>query len=231
MSSISSHSISRRAFLVAASATALAGCAPQRAPLVVRGPNIHPEYYAVYGPRPGEEFPLPAGRPHGVDPRYLRQEVDFTATQPAGTIVVDPGERFLYYVHERGRAIRYGVGVGRAGYQFRGNAYVGRKAPWPRWTPTASMIADNPEKNGPWARGMEPGLENPLGARALYLYNDGRDTMYRIHGTNEPTSIGENVSSGCIRMFNQDVIDLYDRAPVGTRVLVRGTTMASRALA
>lgn len=215
------NSISRRSFLVAASASALAGCAPQREPIVMRGPSIHPRYLAIYGPMPDEEFPLPAVDLGEVDPRFLRQEVEFSPSQPAGTIVVDPAERFLYYVHERGRAVRYGVGVGRAGYQFRGDAYVARKAKWPRWTPTANMIADNPEKNGPWARGMEPGLGNPLGARALYLYRNGRDTMYRIHGTNEPWSIGENVSSGCIRMFNQDVIDLYERTPTGARVLVR----------
>lgn len=192
------------------------------------GSYIPPEYYAVYGPRPDEEFPLPATNLSEVDPRFLRQEVDFPASQPVGSIVVDPGERYLYYVQSRGRAIRYGVGVGRAGYQFKGNAYVGRKATWPRWTPTANMIADNPEKNGPWARGMEPGLENPLGARALYLYSGGRDTMYRIHGTNEPSSIGENVSSGCVRMFNQDVIDLHDRAPIGAQVVVRPSVMPSR---
>jgi lipoprotein-anchoring transpeptidase ErfK/SrfK len=93
------------------------------------------------------------------------------------------------------------------------------------------MIADNPEKNGPWAGGMEPGLDNPLGARALYLYAGGRDTMYRIHGTNEPSSIGENVSSGCVRMFNQDVIDLHDRAPIGAQVIVRASVMPSRGVA
>ncbi len=223
--------VSRRSFLLTVSATALAGCAPHNEPLVASGPIIPPEYLAVYGPRPDEQFPLPAVDLSEVDPRFLRQEVAFGASQPAGTIVVDPGERFLYYVQDRGRAIRYGVGVGRAGYQFRGSAYVGRKAPWPRWTPTANMIADNPEKNGPWARGMEPGLGNPLGARALYLYNDGRDTMYRIHGTNEPESIGQNVSSGCIRMFNQDVIDLYERAPVGARVIVRPSVMPARGVA
>ena len=214
-------SISRRSFLVAASASALAGCAPQREPIVMRGPSIHPRYFAIYGPVPDEEFPLPAVDLSELDPRFLRQEVEFSPSQATGTIVVDPGERFLYYVYERGRAVRYGVGVGRAGYQFRGDAVVARKAKWPRWTPTANMIAENPEKNGPWARGMEPGLENPLGARALYLYRNGRDTLYRIHGTNEPWSIGENVSSGCIRMFNQDIIDLYERTPTGARVLVR----------
>ena len=220
------YPMSRRSFLAAASATALAGCAPQREPLVAAsGPYIPPEYYAVYGPRPDEQFPLPATDLSEVAPRFLRQEVDFSASHPVGSIVVDPGARYLYYVQSRGRAIRYCVGVGRAGYQFKGNAYVGRKASWPRWTPTANMITDNPEKNGPWAGGMEPGLENPLGARALYLYTGGRDTMYRIHGTNEPSSIGENVSSGCVRMFNQDVIDLHDRTRVGAQVLVRPSVM------
>jgi lipoprotein-anchoring transpeptidase ErfK/SrfK len=223
--------MSRRTFLAAASATALAGCAPQREPLVASGPYIPPEYYAVYGPRPDEQFPLPATDLSEVDPRFLRQEVDFPASHPVGSIVVDPGERYLYYVQSRGRAIRYGVGVGRAGYQFKGSATVGRKAVWPRWTPTPNMIADNPEKNGPWAGGMEPGLDNPLGARALYLYAGGRDTMYRIHGTNEPSSIGENVSSGCVRMFNQDVIDLHDRAPIGAQVVVRASVMPSRGVA
>jgi lipoprotein-anchoring transpeptidase ErfK/SrfK len=223
--------ISRRSFLASASAVALAGCAPQRAPLVASGPSIPAEYFAIYGPRPDERFPLPAIDLSDLDPRFLRQEVDFPFPQSAGSIVVDPGERFLYYVQGGGRAIRYGVGVGREGYQFRGDAYVARKAAWPRWTPTSNMIAENPEKNGPWAGGMEPGLDNPLGARALYLYRNGRDTMYRIHGTNEPSSIGENVSSGCIRMFNQDIIDLHDRTPVGARVLVRPSVAPSRAVA
>ena len=210
---------SRRTFLFAASAT-VAGCAPDE-PLSPDFRSFDPRILAMYGPRDDEQFPLPSLDLSEVEPRFLRQEVAFSPAQPVNTLVVDPGERFLYFVHERGRAIRYGVGVGRAGYQFRGSAYVGRKAAWPRWTPTPNMIADNPEKNGPWARGMEPGLGNPLGARALYLHNDGVDTMYRIHGTNEPWSIGENVSSGCVRMFNHDVIDLYNRAPLGTQVVVR----------
>ena len=117
------YPMSRRSFLAAASATALAGCAPQREPLVAAsGPYIPPEYYAVYGPRPDEQFPLPATDLSEVDPRFLRQEVDFSASHPVGSIVVDPGARYLYYVQSRGRAIRYGVGVGRAGYQFKGNA-------------------------------------------------------------------------------------------------------------
>ena len=123
-------------------------------------------------------------------------------------------------MREGGRAIRYGIGVGKEGLAWSGRARVGRKAAWPRWTPTASMIRREPERNARWAGGMEGGLSNPLGARALYLYDNGRDTMYRIHGTTEPWSIGQSVSSGCIRLFNQDIIDLYSRVPVGSPVVV-----------
>lgn len=134
--------------------------------------------------------------------------------------MVDPGNKFLYLVRENGRALRYGVGVGKAGLAWSGKAHVGRKAEWPRWTPTADMIRREPERNGPWRNGMEPGLTNPLGPRALYLFEGDRDTLYRIHGTTEPSTIGTNVSSGCIRMFNQDIIDLYGRVPTDTRVVV-----------
>jgi lipoprotein-anchoring transpeptidase ErfK/SrfK len=134
--------------------------------------------------------------------------------------VVDPGNKFLYLVRENGRALRYGVGVGKAGLAWSGRARVGRKAEWPRWTPTPDMIARDPERNGPWRNGMAGGPGNPLGPRALYLFDGGRDTLYRIHGTTEPGTIGTNVSSGCIRMFNQDIIDLYGRVPVDTQVVV-----------
>jgi lipoprotein-anchoring transpeptidase ErfK/SrfK len=116
--------------------------------------------------------------------------------------------------------MRYGVGVGKAGLAWSGEAEVKRKAEWPHWTPTADMIRREPERNGPWRNGMGPGLTNPLGPRALYLFEGDRDTLYRIHGTTEPHTIGTDVSSGCIRMFNQDIIDLYGRIPVNTRVVV-----------
>jgi lipoprotein-anchoring transpeptidase ErfK/SrfK len=220
--------ISRRSLIVAAAAS-LAGCSSQRQHrMYVALPWIDPAFAAMYGPMPNERFPLPAVDLSEVDPRFLRQEVEYSTREPVGTLVVDTPERHLYLVRERGRALRYGVGVGRAGFQYRGAATVARKAAWPRWTPTANMIRLNPEKNAPWANGMEPGIENPLGARALYLYNNGVDTMYRIHGTNEPWSIGQNVSSGCIRMFNQDVIDLYERIPLGTRVVVRQASAVAR---
>ena len=119
-----------------------------------------------------------------------------------------------------GRAVRYGVGVGRQGLALKGNAYVGRKAEWPSWTPTPNMIRREPERNLKYAGGMPGGLNNPLGARALYLYRNGNDTMFRLHGTNQPQSIGHAMSSGCIRMLNHDIIDLYERVPVGARVVV-----------
>ncbi|WP_243367736.1 L,D-transpeptidase [Microvirga solisilvae] len=202
---------------------ALAACVtappPQQA---VR--RIDPAYMAMYGERPDEMHPLPATDISEVDPRFLRREVAYYGREEPGTVVVDTQSRYLYLVREGGRAIRYGIGVGKEGLAWAGRATVGRKAQWPRWTPTAAMIKREPERNAKWAGGMAGGIENPLGARALYLYNNGVDTMYRIHGTTEPWSIGESVSSGCIRMFNQDVIDLYNRVPVGSPVVVlRGT--------
>jgi lipoprotein-anchoring transpeptidase ErfK/SrfK len=133
--------------------------------------------------------------------------------------VVNTPERRLYYVLGGGRALRYGIGVGREGLALRGNATVGRKAEWPNWTPTANMIRRDP-RNLQFASGVPGGPTNPLGARALYLYRNGRDTMFRIHGTNQPRSIGQAMSSGCVRMLNHDVIDLYDRVPTGSRVVV-----------
>lgn len=162
-----------------------------------------------------------------IPDRYLtreavRQEVDFWTSEPPGSVVVDPYSYFLYYVLGDNRAIRYRVGVGEAGRTFAGRATVGFKRHWPSWTPTANMIRIEPELYGPWAGGMAPGLENPLGARAMYLYRGGRDSMYRIHGTYAPSSIGNSVSAGCIRMFQQDAMDLYERVRPGARVRVLG---------
>jgi len=199
----------------------LAACASSPPEVHVEAaPGPHPAHAAMYGAQPNERFPLPATDIEGVDPRYFRQEVAYPRNDPPGTIVVDPGSKFLYLVLEGGRALRYGVGVGKEGLAWSGNARVGRKAEWPRWTPTPDMIRRDPERNERWRGGMDGGLSNPLGPRALYLYDGGRDTLYRIHGTTEPRSIGTNVSSGCIRMFNQDVIDLYNRVPVDTNVMV-----------
>ena len=136
-----------------------------------------------------------------------------------GTVIVNTGSRQLFVVLEGQQALRFGCAVGRDGFRWAGLADVGRKVMWPRWTPPKDMIERSPEK-AKWKDGMPGGPENPLGARALYLFQNGNDTLYRIHGTNEPMSIGKNASSGCIRMLNQDVIELYRRAPVGTRVVV-----------
>ncbi len=187
---------------------------------VTHAPGISAEYLAMYGDQPNETIPLPATDISEVDPKFLRRVVSYPTREAPGTIVVDTDNRFLYLVRENGRAIRYGIGVGKQGMSWRGRATVARKAQWPRWTPTAAMVAREPERNRPWAGGMQGGLENPLGARALYLYQGNRDTMYRIHGTSEPWSIGQSVSSGCIRMFNQDIIDLFSRVPTGTTVVV-----------
>ncbi|ARN82763.1 L,D-transpeptidase [Methylocystis bryophila] len=147
-----------------------------------------------------------------VDPAFRRAEVDYSGAAP-GMIVIDTGERYLYLVQRGGRAIRYGIGVGRPGFEWSGVKAISRKAAWPDWTPPAQMLKRRPDL----PRFMRGGPDNPLGARALYLGS----SLYRIHGTNEPDTIGQNVSSGCIRMMNEDVEDLYNRVHVGTRVVVR----------
>ncbi len=148
----------------------------------------------------------------GLDPAFVRQEVDYDSKYPAGTIIVHTPSRYLYLVLGNGRALRYGIGVGRPGFEWAGEKRVTRKAEWPDWTPPPEMLKRRPDL----PRHMAGGPENPLGARALYLGS----SLYRIHGTNEPYTIGHNVSSGCIRMMNEDVIDLYDKVPVGARVIV-----------
>lgn len=173
----------------------------------------------LYSALSNEKFPVPPVEADAVDPKYLKQRVRYTTSHPSGTIVVDPGAKFLYLVMEDGYAMRYGIGVGREGFGWSGSADIRRKAEWPTWTPPAAMIARQPELE-PYRRGMKPGIQNPLGARALYLFQNGKDTLYRIHGTNEPQSIGKNVSSGCVRLLNQDVIDLFNRTPVGAKVVV-----------
>ncbi|WP_155905397.1 L,D-transpeptidase [Methylopila sp. M107] len=173
-----------------------------------------------YGARPDERFPLPATDISKVDERWLRQRVRFIGSEAPGTIVVDTQARYLYLVQDGGKAIRYGIGVGKAGLAFEGEARVGRKAEWPRWTPTRDMIDRDPKRYGDYAGGLDAGLTNPLGPRALYLYQGDQDTLFRIHGTTEPWSIGKAVSSGCIRLLNQDIIDLYDRVPTNTQVVV-----------
>jgi lipoprotein-anchoring transpeptidase ErfK/SrfK len=214
---------SRRAMLIALTML-LSACASTSAPVETIAapttPPVDPTDAARYGEKPDERFAVQPIDLRKIDPKNLRQEVDYPTDQPPGTIVVDPHTRFLYLVQENGKALRYGVGVGKAGLEFQGSASIQMKREWPRWTPTNNMIGRDPDRYGPWKAGMDGGSQNPLGARALYLFKDGKDTLYRIHGTNEPQSIGKAVSSGCIRMLNQDVMDLYSRVPRGSKVVV-----------
>lgn len=190
-------------------------------PLFLAGCQAATNQQALYGDVPNEPHPLKKVPLEKIKPELRRQEVAYETTHPAGTVVVDTPARRLYYVLGGGRAMRYGIGVGREGLALAGNAYVGRKADWPTWTPTPNMIRRDPEKNLKYAGGLPGGPNNPLGARALYLYRGGNDTMFRIHGTNQPQSIGQAMSSGCVRMMNHDVIDLAARVPVGTKVVVK----------
>jgi lipoprotein-anchoring transpeptidase ErfK/SrfK len=160
----------------------------------------------------------------GLDPIYRRKEVQYDTREKPGTIVINPSEHFLYFVQGGGRALRYGVGVGSEGFAWSGVAIVHSKQEWPNWYPTNDYLQRQPAArsrlNLQSGSGMVAGLANPLGARALYLWQGNKDTLYRIHGTNEPWTIGQNVSSGCIRLTNEDVIDLYDRTSVGAKVVV-----------
>jgi lipoprotein-anchoring transpeptidase ErfK/SrfK len=177
------------------------------------------------GPRlmlmPGGSF-YPENVPQTrIAPRqFRRQIVDYKTSQKPGTIVIDARKHFLYFVLDDGQAIRYGIGVGREGFGWQGTVNVGRKAEWPAWVPPPEMVARERARGRILPARMEGGIRNPLGARALYLYKGDQDTLYRIHGTSEPWTIGLNVSSGCIRMLNKDVVDLYNRTRVGTRVVV-----------
>ena len=150
---------------------------------------------------------------------FRKQLVNYPGSEWPGTLIVDPEHRHLYHVLENQQAIRYGVGVGREGFSWAGEAKIGMKRRWPRWLPPIEMV-ERDEKAAKWVNGMPGGPENPLGARALYLYANGADTLYRIHGTNDPSSIGKALSSGCIRLLNQDIADLYLRVPVGSKVVV-----------
>lgn len=220
---------SRRLFLAgaaSASAFALGACstagrrlsmsyAPQTAT-----PQISDYYVRMYAARPDERFPIPAVDLRQLDPAFWRTEVADPTGERPGTIVVSTADRYLYLVQEGGRAIRYGVGIGREGFTWQGRGYIARKAEWPTWTPPPEMIRRQPELEQ-YRYGQPPGLDNPLGARALYIYREGGgDTGYRIHGSPEWWSIGHAVSSGCVRLVNQDIIDLYGRVPKGTKVLV-----------
>ncbi|MDY8109441.1 L,D-transpeptidase [Fulvimarina sp. 2208YS6-2-32] len=179
----------------------------------------NPDYASVVD----DGYALPAIPSDKIDPKYLRQQVSYPegSQYEPGTVVVDTPNRFLYIIEPGGMAMRYGIGVGAAGFSWSGDAYVNSKQHWPKWHPPGEMIDRKPELEKYRNGGMEPGLTNPLGARALYLFQGGRDTLFRIHGTPEWWTIGTAASSGCIRMMNQDVIDVYERVPRNAKVIVK----------
>ncbi|TGN52281.1 L,D-transpeptidase [Paracoccus liaowanqingii] len=221
----------RLASLFAALALGLAACAPsQETANSPQQPVQIPEMYqgrVDTGPE-GEPIQIPAVRAAYLNDRNMRQLVPYNGTEAPGAIVVDPYARVLYHVQPGGQAMRYGVAVGRAGLTFEGRATIARKASWPSWRPTDNMLRSEPQLYGQFAGGLPGGTQNPLGSRALYLYQGSVDTYYRIHGTLDPSSIGKATSAGCIRMFNQDVMDLFEQIPTGTEVVVRSAEESLR---
>ncbi len=221
----------RRALLLGISATAVASVFPgSRSLAQFAGPGS--VYQSLYAPV-DDLYPVPGVDLSRINPAYLRRVVPYDTAEAPGTIIVDPAARYLYLVQGDGTALRYGVGVGRSGFSWSGSATVKDKQEWPDWYPPKEMFDRQPElmeQMGelPGGPGMAGGPGNPLGARALYLWQGNKDTLYRIHGTFEPWTIGTSVSSGCIRMINQDVMDLYNRIPVGTKVVVLGSSRPKR---
>jgi lipoprotein-anchoring transpeptidase ErfK/SrfK len=216
-------------------AASLSACVPASGPSGTAKPGTKPTAFAaidpgffsgdIYGPVTSEPFPVRAVASHEVDQQYRRTVVSDPTGKPAGTITIDPRSRYLYLSLGNGKAIRYGVGVGREGFLWAGTATIHDKQAWPDWYPPKEMFQRQPEIKKSMTTlqsgiGMKGGPGNPLGARAMYLWQGNKDTLFRIHGTLEPSTIGKNVSSGCIRMINQDVMDLYERVPVGTTVIV-----------
>ncbi len=206
---------SRRSFLLGSAAglgvLGLGGCATTD--------GLNPEVRALYEAVPDKKFPIPAVDLTKVDPKYYRRKVRYDSKEAPGTIIVDPKNYYVYRIEGDGAATRYGANVGRQGFLWSGDAYVGRKAEWPVWTPPPEMIKRQPEA-AKYAKGMPGGLDNPLGARTLYLYQNGRYTLYTLYSTIIPETIGTNLTSGCTGLLTQDMIDLYDRTPVKTKVVV-----------
>jgi lipoprotein-anchoring transpeptidase ErfK/SrfK len=223
--------LNRRALLLGIPATAVASAFPSSRSLAqFSGPAS--VYQSLYAPV-DDLYPVPGVDLSRINPAYLRRVVPYDTAEAPGTIIVDPQGRYLYLVQGDGTALRYGVGVGRSGFSWSGSATVKDKQEWPDWYPPKEMFDRQPElmeQMGelPGGPGMAGGPGNPLGARALYLWQGNKDTLYRIHGTFEPWTIGTSVSSGCIRMINQDVMDLYNRIPVGTKVVVLGSSRQKR---
>lgn len=186
----------------------------------IKSPNS--TFASLYGPLPNEKFPVPAVPEGELEERYFRQRVNYRTKEKPGSLIVDTSNFYLYLVEPKGKAMRYGVGLGKAGFEWSGRAQVLWKQEWPKWTPPKEMIERRPELEK-WSEengGMPGGLDNPLGARALYIFEGNVDTLYRLHGTPEHRSIGKAVSSGCVRMIHQDVIDLYGRVKTRSPILV-----------
>lgn len=197
--------------------------AGQAAPAAAQRTRVPPEHLALaremYASISAELFPVPAVDITRLHPEYYRRLVDYDTEERPGSVVVDAHDRFLYLVIQGGKAVRYGVGIGRQGFTWSGRGIIQFKREWPTWTPPAEMIERQPELEE-YRNGMAPGLDNPLGARALYIFQNGVDTLYRVHGSGDVASIGQAVSSGCVRLLHQDVIDLYNRVPVPSPILV-----------
>ncbi|ODT09030.1 MAG: hypothetical protein ABS35_43785 [Kaistia sp. SCN 65-12] len=217
--------MTRRTLLIGAGALSLSACVSARTATPAAGPAAPPpppEPPLMYAALPDEPFPIPEVDIRQIDPKWWRTEIDYDGPEAAGTVIVDTPAKYLYHVGRGGRATRYGVGVGRDGFSWSGRAIIAYKRKWPRWNPPDEMVARQPElepysiANG----GMPPSLRNPLGARALYIHQGGRDTIYRIHGTYQAWSIGKAVSSGCIRLLNHDVIHLHDAVRDGSPIVV-----------
>jgi lipoprotein-anchoring transpeptidase ErfK/SrfK len=207
--------LDRRVFLLgsaALGAAALSGCG------VSEGMSLA-EAGQVYGAVPDEKFPVPAVDVKKVNPKYFRKLMKYDTAEAPGTIIADPKNFYVYRIEEGGMATRYGANVGRQGFLWNGDAYVGRKSEWPTWTPPPEMIRRQPEV-AKYARGMPGGLDNPLGARTLHLYQNNVYTLYTIYSTRVEESIGTGVSSGCIGLLTQDMMDLYAKTPVNTKVVV-----------
>lgn len=215
--------LSRRTFLITSGAAALSACAGP-GQVAVQRQNFLPGYGPIYDSG-YTLIGIPPEYTQGVNRRITGR---YLGEQPIGTIDVDPYAKFLYFVREGDNSVRFPIGAGRAGRSFSGDGTIQVKKKWPGWTPTTNMLRTEPEVYGAFARGIRGGLRSPLGARALYLYKGGRDTYYRIHGTNELDSVGNSSSAGCIRLFNQDIIALYDMVPIGTPVHVRSEAESQR---
>ena len=214
--------ITRRIFLLSGVGLALSACVQDGTEEgIVAEPTSGPSLFArSYDALPDEPYPIPAVDLKKLKPKYRRRIVDYPTAEVPGTIIVDTPNRFLYLVMENGKAMRYGVGIGRDGFTWGGRGRIQYKRAWPRWTPPGEMIARQPELEK-YRNGMEPALDNPLGARAMYIFQNGQDTFYRLHGTQDAASIGRAVSSGCVRLINQDVIDLFNRVGPGATIIVR----------